>query len=102
MRGLLAVLSLCCLGIAAQAQDQPPPCSRGSVQMKIAGVSIDELRCELSIVRMDRAAVQMRLDKVMTLGSMQEAELKAMQKHEAELAEWFRAWFGGAEAAGTQ
>lgn len=74
------------------------PCVRGQSSIRMGGFDIDELKCELAVVRMERAAAQERLERVIAAGSLVSSDLAATREsakqHEAAMAEWFKGYFG--------
>lgn len=74
------------------------PCVRGQSSIRLGGIDIDEIKCELAVVRMERAAAQERLERITAAGSMMASDLAATREsakqHEAALAEWFKGYFG--------
>ncbi len=65
--------------------------------MTVAGVSIDALRCELSVVKQERSVAQERLEKMTVAAALATSDLAAAramaEKHQADLAAWFKGWF---------
>ena len=82
------------------ATDAPSstPCVRGQSQMKIAGLGIDEMKCELAVLRSERDLAQRRLESAVVTATLAANDLAALaaerSKHDANLREWFKGWFG--------
>lgn len=74
------------------------PCIRGQSSIRLGGIDIDEIKCELAVVRMERAATQERLERIIAVGSMMASDLamtrESAKQHESALAEWFKGYFG--------
>src|SRR6266550_6042518 len=66
------------------------PCIRGQSAVRMGGADVDELKCELAVVRMERAAAQERLEKILAAGSLVSSDLATARQHESALAEWFK------------
>ncbi len=107
MKSLIFAAIAMLLSIGAWAQQAPPaggggapgqPCIRGASQVTMAGVNIDELKCELAVVRNERAVAQERLERTLAAGSLVASDLEVLRKnnkqHETDLAEWFKGYFG--------
>lgn len=71
--------------------------------MAVGGVNIDDLKCELAVVRQERQVAQERVEKLMAAASMLASDLDAAKRaavqREADLALWFKAQFGEPKTA---
>jgi hypothetical protein len=97
--GGVMILSSAVWAQAPQAQ----PCTRGGSQVMMGGVNIDELKCELAVVKQERAMSMERVDKLLAAATLLtndlEAARAATKQREADLAAWFKGQFGDPKAA---
>lgn len=84
--------------LPAWAAEPSGPCVHGPSQVAIAGINIDELKCELAVTRMERANGQERIEKLLAAVNLIASDLavarEAAAKRETDLALWFKGQFG--------